>query len=337
MADIFVSYKREDEDRVAPIVNALTSSGFSVWWDRAIPGGESWRQTIVEQLDSASCVIVVWSHLSAGPSGAFVQDEAGRAKSRGVLLPIRIDSVSPPLGFGDVQTLDLVGWHGQPRDRRIQDIIAAARAVVSGGPRPRPSATAPRLRVATLVTAAIATGGAALAFAGDIAGVQSGVCRFPGIRTACAAFGFGTVATSAEEALWAARKPGDCGGLREYISRFPRGAYAAEAGRRLQAADSRREPRIEHEQRRLPVTVRPTLSPLTTEEEARADALARAPADAKLLCDGFNAAGSRVTGMNVEPSQWRCTRRDRGVVCGFDGNVICDVEMRQVQTIEICQ
>jgi hypothetical protein len=36
VTDIFISYKREDEARVAPIVEGLRSAGLSVWWDRDI-------------------------------------------------------------------------------------------------------------------------------------------------------------------------------------------------------------------------------------------------------------------------------------------------------------
>ena len=82
MTDVFLSYKREDEARVAPIVEGLRAAGLSVWWDRDIPGGESWRQTIGEHLEAARCVIVVWSETSVGPAGAFVHEEAGRAKAR---------------------------------------------------------------------------------------------------------------------------------------------------------------------------------------------------------------------------------------------------------------
>ena len=43
MNEIFVSYKREDEPRVGRLVRALEDAGFSVWWDRGLGGGESWR------------------------------------------------------------------------------------------------------------------------------------------------------------------------------------------------------------------------------------------------------------------------------------------------------
>src|SRR3954467_7304877 len=100
MNDIFVSYKREDKERVARIIEGLVHAGLSVWWDHEVAGGDTWRKTTMEHLEAAGGVIVVWSRNSVTSASEFVHDEAGRAKSRGVLLPIRIDPVEPPLGFG---------------------------------------------------------------------------------------------------------------------------------------------------------------------------------------------------------------------------------------------
>ncbi|MCZ6871640.1 MAG: TIR domain-containing protein [Gammaproteobacteria bacterium] len=36
MADIFLSYASEDRERVRPLVAALETGGFSVWWDSDI-------------------------------------------------------------------------------------------------------------------------------------------------------------------------------------------------------------------------------------------------------------------------------------------------------------
>jgi hypothetical protein len=38
MADIFLSYAREDESRVQPLADVLAQHGWSVFWDRRIPG-----------------------------------------------------------------------------------------------------------------------------------------------------------------------------------------------------------------------------------------------------------------------------------------------------------
>jgi TolB-like protein/tetratricopeptide (TPR) repeat protein len=143
MGDIFISYKAEDRTRVKPLVDALTAEGLSVWWDVHIQGGAAWRHTIQAELDAALCVVVVWSEGSVGPKGAFVQDEATHADRRGVYLPVAIDPVAPPLGFGQQQVLSLVGWRGDRRAAVFVDVLAAARAVISGGPRPRPTATTP--------------------------------------------------------------------------------------------------------------------------------------------------------------------------------------------------
>jgi len=137
LSDIFVSYKAEDRRRVQPLVDALEADGLSVWWDAHIGGGDEWRDTIQEQLDAAKCVIVIWSKRSIGPGGHFVRDEASRAQRRDIYLPVLLDRVEPPLGFGETQALRLSGWKGSNRaDPRLRAVLDAARATVAGTPRP---------------------------------------------------------------------------------------------------------------------------------------------------------------------------------------------------------
>jgi serine/threonine-protein kinase len=127
MTDVFVSYKAEDRRRVKPLVEALQGGGFSVWWDEQIGGGAAWRHAIETELNAAKCVIVVWSNRSVGPEGTFVQDEATRAQQRRVYVPVLIDKVHLPLGFGETQALPLTGWHGNTSDPRYQAVLAAVR------------------------------------------------------------------------------------------------------------------------------------------------------------------------------------------------------------------
>ena len=127
VTDLFLSYKAEDRQRVAPLVAALESDGFSVWWDAHIGGGDDWRETILRHLEAARAVIVVWSRRSIGRGGHFVRDEATRALKRGAYFPILIDNVDPPLGFGEMQALDLGGWNGDRSDERYQAVLATLR------------------------------------------------------------------------------------------------------------------------------------------------------------------------------------------------------------------
>jgi serine/threonine-protein kinase len=127
MSDVFVSYKAEDKRRVKPLVEALEADGYSVWWDEQIGGGSAWRQAIETELNAAKCVIVAWSKRSIAPEGTFVQDEATRAQLRHVYVPVLIDKVHLPLGFGETQALPLVGWKGDRSDPRYLAVLAAVR------------------------------------------------------------------------------------------------------------------------------------------------------------------------------------------------------------------
>ena len=142
MADVFISYKAEDRARVKPLVDAFEAAGLSVWWDVHIEGGAAWRAAIQDNLDTARCVVVIWSEHSVGRDGQFVHDEASRAHRRGVYLPIAIDRVDPPLGFGQEHVLRLIDWRGDPDDPFLKDVLASARSIIDGGPRARPSARA---------------------------------------------------------------------------------------------------------------------------------------------------------------------------------------------------
>ena len=132
MNEIFVSYKAEDRARLTPLVAALEAEGFDVWWDAHIGGGTDWREEIQQHLDAARCVIVAWSTRSIGSEGRFVRDEASAAQAAGSYVPIKIDAVKPPLGFGEMQAIDFVGWKGKRSDPRFLALIDAVKAHIDG-------------------------------------------------------------------------------------------------------------------------------------------------------------------------------------------------------------
>ena len=140
MSEVFVSYKAEDRARVQPLVEALSGEGLAVWWDAHIGGGEEWRDEIAGHLDAASCVIVVWSKRSTGKEGRFVREEATRALKRGTYLPILIDKVEPPLGFGETQALPLLAWKGNRSHPQYAAIARSAKAMAAGEHHHVPSA-----------------------------------------------------------------------------------------------------------------------------------------------------------------------------------------------------
>ena len=64
MSEIFVSYAREDRDRVETLVESLEQQGFSIWWDREIVPGDSFDELIDTQIGEAQVVLVVWTKSS---------------------------------------------------------------------------------------------------------------------------------------------------------------------------------------------------------------------------------------------------------------------------------
>jgi hypothetical protein len=101
MADVFISYASEDRNRVRPLAEALQSRGFNVWWDRSLAAGQDYTAVIEKELKGAKAVIVVWTQSSS--ASTFVRDEAGRARDEGRLVPVLLDQVQLPLGFGAFQ------------------------------------------------------------------------------------------------------------------------------------------------------------------------------------------------------------------------------------------
>lgn len=120
MQDIFLSYKKEDADRVRLLAEALEREGFSVWWDRAIPPGSTWAQVIEKAIKSCRVVVVVWSELST--VSEWVHKEARKGEQRGNLFPVVIDDVELPFEFEHVQGARLIGWDGVSPNEQFEQL-----------------------------------------------------------------------------------------------------------------------------------------------------------------------------------------------------------------------
>jgi hypothetical protein len=118
VADVFLSYDREDVARAERVANVLAECGWSVWWDRKMRAGPSFRRVIADELDHARCVVVLWSNRSINSD--WVCEEAEEAQKRAILVPALLDDIRPPLGFRQHQTANLVGWDGDTPNPELE-------------------------------------------------------------------------------------------------------------------------------------------------------------------------------------------------------------------------
>lgn len=92
-----------------------------MWWDRIIPPGRQFDEVIEEALDSANCVVVLWSKASV--SSTWVKTEAAEGMRRKILIPAFIEDVKLPLEFRRVQTADLSRWSGKASDSLLDSLL----------------------------------------------------------------------------------------------------------------------------------------------------------------------------------------------------------------------
>jgi adenylate cyclase len=139
VADIFVSYSRNDKALVAPLVAALETEGWSVWWDPAITPGQEFDTLISRELDEAKTLVVVWTESSV--DSRWVRGEARDGADRGVLVPVRFDNARLPIDFRAVHTTDLDGW-GEDRESEAFRSLCQALEAKLGARKKKPAATA---------------------------------------------------------------------------------------------------------------------------------------------------------------------------------------------------
>jgi hypothetical protein len=140
MANVFLSYAREDGAKAALIARALSGQGWTVWWDRTIPPGRTFDDVIEDALEDASCVVVLWS--KAAITSHWVRAEAAEGMRRGILVPAFLEDVKIPLEFRRIQAANLTTWDGSAADPKFEQFLQSVAMLMQPttlGPMPAPT------------------------------------------------------------------------------------------------------------------------------------------------------------------------------------------------------
>lgn len=101
MADIFISYSRNDRDRCTAIRDILHNLKVSVWFDAGIGAGSSFDREIEREIDAAKALLVLWTEESV--ESDWVRNEARTGKERSGLIAVQLQPCTLPLEFRSVQ------------------------------------------------------------------------------------------------------------------------------------------------------------------------------------------------------------------------------------------
>src|SRR3954469_15317666 len=122
MADIFISYARDDAETARRFAEAFQDAGLSVWWDDALRSGEAFDESIERALREAKAVVVLWSASSV--ASRWVRAEATQADRNHTLVPVMIEPCQRPMIFELTHTADLTHWQGDRKDKAWQSLVA---------------------------------------------------------------------------------------------------------------------------------------------------------------------------------------------------------------------
>jgi hypothetical protein len=136
MSDIFISYARADREKAELLARAFSRKGWSVWWDREIPPGQAFDETIENVLSSARCVLVLWSANSV--ASRWVKTEAAEGAARGILVPVLIENVKIPLEFRRIEAADLSRWRNDFSDPEFEQLLRTVAGLIQGSAPARP-------------------------------------------------------------------------------------------------------------------------------------------------------------------------------------------------------
>ena len=121
MKNIFLSYSKQDEGKLAAIVQNLRQQG--LYEDNQLPSiqheispGEDFRKEIKRSISEADTVVIIWTPASANSS--WVNYEAGMADALGKrIIVVRPDQNSPNLpanlNSAGIKVVDMKGLSAQ--------------------------------------------------------------------------------------------------------------------------------------------------------------------------------------------------------------------------------
>lgn len=147
MADIFISYAKEDR-KVAEKLYDLLTGQWTVWWDDDVI--DEFHREIEREIAKAGCILSLFSKSSREKATVIDELNLGRHLNKKI-IPIKLDESKPPYSFGTLSSVDMCDWQGSTNHlgfkllhKRIVNVIPPSAALkrpnrIANGKLPLPS------------------------------------------------------------------------------------------------------------------------------------------------------------------------------------------------------
>jgi TolB-like protein/Flp pilus assembly protein TadD len=157
-ADVFISYSREDKDRVLELAAQLRSAGVSLWIDQGgIDGAAMWGEAIVNAIEKAKVMLLMVTEASVR-SHNVAKEVVLTSERKGHILPVLLEptSIPPSLKYPLAGIQQIEYFQGPPEESLKAILRSLEKLGVSVRPAPAAAASVDET-----------TGRAAAAAAGD--------------------------------------------------------------------------------------------------------------------------------------------------------------------------
>ncbi|HUG98919.1 MAG TPA: TIR domain-containing protein [Gammaproteobacteria bacterium] len=123
-ADVFISYSREDKDRVLELTSRLSAAGVPLWMDvGGIDGATMWGEEIVHALENAKVLLLMVTE-SAVRSHNVAKEVVLASERKGHILPVHLEptKIPPSLRYPLAGIQHIEFFQGDP-DENLKTIL----------------------------------------------------------------------------------------------------------------------------------------------------------------------------------------------------------------------
>jgi len=152
MAQIFISYSRQDEQTITALVQDLKIARKEVWFDQVLSGGQPWWDQILDQIRCCDIFIFAYSH-DSNKSEACKRELRYATELNKKILPLRVDEVNPellPYGLNKQHCIDYLEQDKASALTLVAEIIALS--TVARVPLPIPMPPEPKVPLSYLAS-----------------------------------------------------------------------------------------------------------------------------------------------------------------------------------------